>query len=513
MVDQDKSDAALKKNGNAVSLLLWGLLRVPAILIVLYLSRQALAALPVFDGVAITVRVIDIFSVPVARGLVLLALFVFIGALVVVSGRLKDWPRYALIMGGTALVTGILFVWSGTPLRHGAIPVFLAAVNFLPEQFIRRWATNRNMALAVGITEALQVRSHVLWLFRLAGIDEKRLSLAKVAGWGLAILIVSVSAALLVKGGRLVPVERAIRTPPSVTILMREDVNGLVIDPHLRRLNITGHSIEHVIQIDLDDPYMEPRESPVDTGGSQGIVLDSETRELGLFNNQTRQFLIVDADSLEKRRSIDVSQLADGDPWAAIDPLSDTIALVSEADIENGVAFLLLDRATGEVLDTRDLDAGNILKHPEKPWLYMSFFRRTPEVMIYDMAERQVVVRSTLAPRVDRMAFLENANEVLVTLPVTSEILRFDADTLAGQGLIKGPFGVRTLAFDPGREILFAGSFVTGEIATIDMKTGRRTGTTYLGPWLRSIELDVETGTAFVSSNGALYRWEYEHAR
>ncbi|MFN3314031.1 MAG: YncE family protein, partial [Hyphomonas sp.] len=188
-------------------------------------------------------------------------------------------------------------------------------------------------------------------------------------------------------------------------------------------------------------------------------------------------------------------------------------ALVSEADFDDGVAFLLLDRATGETLDTRDIDAGNLLKHPNKPWLYMSFFRRNPEVQIYDMAQREIILTAPAPARLDRMVMVEASNELLVTSPVTSEILRLDADTLETKGTLKGPFGVRTLAYDPAREFLFAGSFATGQIRVIDMQTLRPLGTTYLGPWLRSIELDAENATAYVSSNGALYRWTYDHFR
>jgi len=72
---------------------------------------------------------------------------------------------------------------------------------------------------------------------------------------------------------------------------------------------------------------------------------------------------------------------------------------------------------------------------------------------------------------------------------------------------------VRTLAVDNERQLLFAGSFVTGQVRVIDTNTWRNVETVYLGPWLRSIELDVATGTAYVSSNGALYSWAYDQDR
>ncbi|WP_146740270.1 YncE family protein [Hyphomonas sp. GM-8P] len=491
----------------------WGVLRVPAIILVLYFLRQLVAALPVFDGASVTLRVIDIFSVPVSRAILLVGLIAVLAALVAGTSRLKPYTGYGLLMGAVLIVEVLLFEWSGTPLKFAAIPLLLAATNFLPEQVTRHWVTHRNMALAVGVTEGLQVRQHLQWLGRLANAPQSVLPAIQATGWGLAIFLVSASTLFFVEGRKLVSLEQSLRMPDSATVLMRGDINGLAILPGQRRLNVTGHSIQHVLQIDLDDPEAPPATSPVDTGGSQGITFDPGTQELILFNNSTKHLLFVDADTLEERRWVNVSHLADGDPWASIDPISNTIALVSEADADNGVAFLLLDRVTGDVLDTRDIDAGNLLKHPNKPWLYMSFFRRNPEVLVYDMSQREIIKRASIPARVDRMAQIEETNELLVTSPVASEILRLNADTLLEQGVLKAPFGVRTLAFDPKQKILFAGSFTTGQIKMIDMNDNHTIGTVYLGPWLRSIELDTETGTAFVSSNGALYKWVYDRDR
>ena len=129
------------------------------------------------------------------------------------------------------------------------------------------------------------------------------------------------------------------------------------------------------------------------------------------------------------------------------------------------------------------------------------------------MAQRDTIAKTAAPARLDRMILWPKANELLVTSPVKSEILRLDADTLASKGEIKAPFGVRTLAVDSERQLLFAGSFVTGQISVIDTSTWRKVKTVYIGPWLRSIELDVATGTAYVSSNGALYRWDYDQDR
>lgn len=495
--------------GLARALLIWGLVRVPLILLLAFLFRGVITAAPVFDGVGVTLRVIDLLSLPVSRTLLFILLAAVFGLLVVASRRLDPIRGYVLLLTATAVMTVVLFSLTGTPLRHALIPIFLAATNFLPDSILDRRTSSRGMAVAVGITEALIIRRHVSWLAELAGIQGPAMNRVRMAGWALAVLLLSGCLVVLVKGGRLIPVEQAIRMPDTVSIIMHDDFNGLALDTDSLRLYATGHGLENILEFDVSNPDFPVRESEVVSGGAQGIFRDALNNELSLFNGDTKQIQFIDAETLKLNRSIDVPQLASGDPWIAYDPISDTIALVSEADIDDGVAFILLDHVSGEILDTRELDAGNIQKHPEKPWLYMSFFRRTPEVMIYDMAAREVIARAPAPARIDRIMLLAGANELLATSPVTSEVVRLDADTLEQKAMLKAPFGVRTLAVDPQRELLFAGSFVTGQITTYDANTYAALDTIYLGPWLRSIELDAANGIAYVSSNGVLYRWDY----
>lgn len=493
--------------------MVWGLIRIPLVLVILFLCKDAITALPVFDGDAITLRVIDLLSLPVSRILLFLALGCMFGAVALASMRLAPMQGYAALMAATVVITVALFALTATPLRHALIPVILAATNFLPTQILEQRTSNRFMALAVGLTEGLIIRRHISWLANLAGAKDQAMRWLKLAGWCLAVAIVAASMAVLVKGGRLIPIEQSIRMPDTAAVLMHENINGLALDVEHRRLFATGHGLEHITAFAIDEAVPSIQQAEISSGGAQGIFRDVHNNELSVFNGDTREIQFFDARSLALNRSFHVPQLASGDPWIAFDPISDTIALVSEADIDDGVAFVLLDHVSGEVLDTRELDAGNVLKHPSKPWLYLSFFRRNPEILIYDMANREIVVRAPAPARVDRMALMQDTNELLVTSPVKSEILKLDADSLVLKGRMKGPFGVRTLAVDEARNLLFAGSFVTGQVTTYDVSTSEALSTVYLGPWLRSIQVDQASGTAYVSSNGALYRWNYDSGR
>ena len=131
------------------------------------------------------------------------------------------------------------------------------------------------------------------------------------------------------------------------------------------------------------------------------------------------------------------------------------------------------------------------------------------ELLAYHVGRGEIVARSLTDPRLDRMAVLLERNELLVTSPLHSAVLRFDAKTLEPLGRIDAQFGVRSLAIDPGRRWLVCGSLVDNSLWVIDLETGRRLARYHVGPWLREIVLDPESATAYVSSHSGLFRVRY----
>src|SRR5204862_7947750 len=141
------------------------------------------------------------------------------------------------------------------------------------------------------------------------------------------------------------------------------------------------------------------------------------------------------------------------DLWVTVDRTTDTLTLSSEADLEVGVPFIVLDRRSGRVVTQADLATGNALLHPANPWLYLTSFRRRNEVMIYDLQSKSIT-HSTLADRrAERMVFSRRRNELLVTSPMESRIMRFDADQLQPKGYVPAMFGVRAIAIDEVRDL------------------------------------------------------------
>jgi DNA-binding beta-propeller fold protein YncE len=169
-----------------------------------------------------------------------------------------------------------------------------------------------------------------------------------------------------------------------------------------------------------------------------------------------------------------------------------------------------VNRSTGKVVDRRQFEAGNLLLRPDTSRLYLSFFRRSHKLLAYDLRTLSVVDEVPVPQHVDRMAYVAKKNEILLASPAQSRIERFDATSLASKGNLKSIFGVRVLAIDRAHDMLFAGSFATGELSVTDLVTGRELGRFYLGPWLRTIQVDPARSIAYVSSNGAVYSLHYD---
>ena len=492
--------------------LAWGLGRGPLALLALYLLRA-----PLLDLVERTVGIerityfaIGLFSTPLTRLACWLVLTLALWALCAwLAARVRPSLAWALGAGvGGVLIWG-LFVYAGTSAWKAAVPVLCLATNLWPvtpaQRVHRGWSAL--MWGGVGVAEFFFFRRYRAWLAGLrrgaVAVPARRAALPGIA-------IAAALTAALLGGPKLTEIERALRMPPDVQILMEEDINGLALDRAGRYLYVTGHGLDKLRRIDTRAAGHPAMDATASSGGAQGVTYDETAGELYLFKTQTRTLQYLDAATLALRRELPLA-VAPGDPWVAVDPATGVVAVASEADSRDGAAFLVLDRASGKVLDRRQEDAGNLLLHPNGGQLYLSFFRNSNRLMRYDLRQRTFAAEVPTDARVDRMAFDPSRNEVLLASPLRSAVLRFDADTLAPRGQTPSVFGVRVMAIDAQRGWMLAGSLATGEIEIRDMASGQQLRRIYLGPWLRTIVLDPSRAIAYVSANGALYEVPYGH--
>ncbi|MEY3895044.1 MAG: hypothetical protein RLZZ214_563, partial [Verrucomicrobiota bacterium] len=164
-------------------------------------------------------------------------------------------------------------------------------------------------------------------------------------------------------------------------------------------------------------------------------------------------------------------------------------------------------------VDKRDLEAGNLLVHPDKPILYANFFRRHCGVVAYDMAKREIIAEAPADARTDRMAFDPVHQELLMASPSEGRVQCFDALTLAPKGEFKAIPGVRVITVDAANDEMLVASLITGQVALMGLKDREVKRRWYLGPWLRSIVIAPGTGIAYISSQKSLYELHYSSRR
>jgi DNA-binding beta-propeller fold protein YncE len=132
------------------------------------------------------------------------------------------------------------------------------------------------------------------------------------------------------------------------------------------------------------------------------------------------------------------------------------------------------------------------------------------KVLLYNTLIRKVIAKAPIKDHwVDGIAITPDEKELLLGVPLSSTVLRLDAETLQPKGGYRTVFGVRTLAVDSERNLLLAASLATNNVDVIDLNTHEALATYYVSPWLRAISLDTKAGVAYISSTEGLFRLDY----
>jgi hypothetical protein len=319
---------------------------------------------------------------------------------------------------------------------------------------------------------------------------------------------------LVISSNDLTNLHRFLLADQAVEKFAKSHFNSMGMDTDRHILYAIGEGTNHVHAYSTEATNDPPKLSEVETGGAETAFLYSaRSKEIYNYNTKAQQLNILDSTSLKLKESIPI-QISPGNNWIEMDPHTGYIIVVSEGskskgDLENDIHTVLVHSVDRKVVKKLKLHATNILLHPNRPLLYMSQFRNiSNEIIIYDLASLEIINKKVINERMDRMAYLESTNELLVTIPIKSKIHRLDADTLALKGNIKSSFGVRTMAVDTKRNLLLTVSLVTNILDVIDLNTYQSLKRYYLAPWLRSIVLDGN-GTAYVSGYTGLFRVNY----
>jgi hypothetical protein len=526
--DFNKADLSSQRETNAVSLksittsvwphfLLtgWVLLRLPVLLAALYLFAPDEF---VWLG---TISAIHLVGTWPERIIFFVVICLISGGSFMVARKLPSGKlgsqlplviSFGLFFGLYELVPG------PSPLMMALFLTGVLGVNTLSDSWLVSFISKKPGHLTaniifgsvIGFSELLLVKPLLLWLSSGQGWISNKIS--KVSWNWLPIFILTPGlAALFLNPYSLADLHRTLFPDPAVHLFTRNNISWTQLDLTGRNLYASGYDLNYLQAYNLDELDQPPRLSPIESGYAQGFAYNPLDQEVYIHNILTGQLLVLDASTLELKRSISIPSLSPGDVWLAWDQFSDSIAIASEADEQIGVPTAIVGRQTGQVLDRLNLDPGNLALHPGRPWLYMSFLRRVNELLVYDMQRHQIIKHAPAPERLDRMIFApgEHGLDLFVSAPLDAQVLWFDAETLERKGTIPTVFGGRAIAVDAERRLLLCGSLVTHTLEVIDLTTGQRMGQYYLGPWLRTIVLDTKNGMAYVASHGGLFSVRY----
>jgi len=354
-----------------------------------------------------------------------------------------------------------------------------------------------------------------LWPDNNATLGVLRLGKARLL---LSTILVPGLAALLINGWTLQKLAQELHGDEAVLKLDTFDLDSLALDTQNSLLYASGHGSEYLLAYDIHDLAHAPRRSQVVTGHAQSFNYNPADQELYVFNADNDTLLVLTAGTLEQKKSISDLHMTEGDSRIVYDRQTSSLVIASEgaywgeSSNESGYPVAVVDRESGVVRYTvRDCNGfcipGLIEIHPSKPLLYLAFPKK---VLLYNMELRQVVAAAPIDDHwVDGMVITPDEKELLVGIPLSSTVLRLDAETLQLKGAIDTEFGVRTLAIDPERYLLLAASLATNMVAVIDLSSYKQLTKYYVAPWLRAISVDTKAGVAYVSSTEGLFRVVY----
>lgn len=294
---------------------------------------------------------------------------------------------------------------------------------------------------------------------------------------------------------------------PSTQVIAEGNFNWIELDAKNKLLYAVGHGTDQVLAYHTDRLSDPPSMSEPLYERSQSIALNSASNEI--YYPTSEEIIVLGVPDLKIKERIKIPELSPGDVWIVWDEQNDQIVLSSEADENVGHPFLVVDRKTGKVVSDEPLNAWNIYLHPSKSILYLGPRNQETKYCLYDTEQNQVVSSFESGELGDRMILDENRDELLIAAPSRSRISRYDPMTFTYLGSIKANWGVRSLAIDRERDLLFAGSLVDNMLIIIDLNTGKTIRTCWVGPWIRSIALDTENRLAYVSTKYELVSIRY----
>ncbi|MFN8399293.1 MAG: hypothetical protein U0X74_04700 [Anaerolineales bacterium] len=497
----------------------WAVIRLPLFGLLGYLFRYQLIA--IFEKTIGFTGRMDFFVFTISTFYARFLLYVFFsltliaGYLLIQKIKVSPIRQYGIWLAST--LCGLFFSFylifqSPNAFLRTFFVFALLAINTIPIEWLENSFNNTNLLflVGIGISETIFPQTYTLSLINQA----PKLSNAKKWTWGMGILIVSLIWMFLLvpyDSQRIFTLAEKIHADPAVQKFSTGIYNWVELNPEKNLLYAVGRGTNFLLAFDLNHLDQAPKRSRQDIGKTQSFGFNPDQQEIYVYKADTRELLYMDASSLKVLRSVPIPDLAPGDVWIKWVYFTDSIIISSEADAEIGIPLYVVDRKSEKIIASMEfptIPTAYLIVNPNQPLMYFNSFKDS-YFAVWNMDSYEITNQVEITPRTDRMVFSERTQEVWIASPLDGSVLRYDADTLKNTGAIKSNFGDRTLNIDYQRNLLLTGNFINGRLTIIDVTTQKKVASYYLGPWIRTIALDIPNGIAYVSTVRGLFKINY----
>ncbi|GEM_PF-2574561 len=284
---------------------------------------------------------------------------------------------------------------------------------------------------------------------------------------------------------------------------------SLEVDETTHRLFACKMDGAELMIFDVSNLDKKPLVKPMLNTELQDLLINEKRRELYHASRYDSRLHVFNLDTLEK---VNVSNelFGNGSRRVEYNEKSKTIIVTAEDDYAWVLDADTLDPITVTSFRSPETVWTNeyIDSDPDEPVYYLTHYRGYNYSIVYNVKENQVQDFQTGLYQ-GAIEISSKKNELYIALPLKSEILVLDRETLRKKNVIPTVFGVRNIKLDEKNNTLFAGSMCNGFVDVIELGQPNKHKKVFVDYYIREIEIYPPTRSAFISSYFGLYHFKY----
>ena len=292
---------------------------------------------------------------------------------------------------------------------------------------------------------------------------------------------------------------RAYPLEPGAVKLINKSCHGIHLANNKVYIAVIPEKTIHVFE--TTSPYKSVNKLEInETKRLQDFDISEDRNEIFHASRATHDLFIYDSESLKLKSLKTLPFELEGDYLTAYSRNDDSIFIVAE----NG-ELMQVRRSNFTAVSHFFLEAINnsIYLDDERDILYLSNSKggEFGQLIKFSIPENKIIRREIYPHNVQDVIKWQAEDTIIIAFPEKAEIRLYDSKNFEYKDKISVMWGVRALAIDQEKELLFAGSFVVNEIMIIDLKKNQIAGSIKSPPWIRKMVADETNSVLFVTSN------------